>query len=221
MTWNGHIKQISNNISRYLRIMNRLKRYLPPNILRTIYNSLILPHINDSILVWGFKSSRISNLKKKAVRMIYCNKYDVHTEPLYKSLNLFNVEDILKIKAFKLYYTYSQKKKHSHFISMKCSSKLLIDTIIKKRQESVQIRYKYPTRTDTGGKCTLHWRHHERDGVSNHQPHDCLLNLVFRRRSKNTSKPRVTGLCAGNSPVTREFPSQMASNAENLMTSSW
>ena len=41
-----------------------------------------------------------------------------------------------------------------------------------------------------------------RDGVSNHQPHGCLLNRVFMRRSKKTSKLRVTGLCAGNSPVT-------------------
>ena len=59
----------------------------------------------------------------------------------------------------------------------------------------------------------LQWRHNERDGVSNYQPHDCLLNRLFRRRSKKTSKLHVTGLCAGNSPVTGEFPSQMASNA--------
>ena len=49
-----------------------------------------------------------------------------------------------------------------------------------------------------------------------HQPHDCLLNRLFRRRSKKISKLRVTGLCAGNSPVTGEFPAQMASNAENV-----
>ena len=36
----------------------------------------------------------------------------------------------------------------------------------------------------------------------------------FRRRSKKTPKLRVNGLCEGNSPVTGEFPSQMASNAE-------
>ena len=42
--------------------------------------------------------------------------------------------------------------------------------------------------------------------VSNHQPHDCLLNLLFRRRSKKISKIRVTGLCAVNSPGTGEFP---------------
>ena len=65
------------------------------------------------------------------------------------------------------------------------------------------------------------WRHNEPSGVLNHPPCDCLLNRLFRRRSKKTSKLRVTGLCAGNSPVTGEFLAQRASNAENLMTSSW
>ena len=50
----------------------------------------------------------------------------------------------------------------------------------------------------------------------NPQPHDCLLNRLFRRRSKKTSKLRVTGLCAGNSPGAGEFTAQMASYAENV-----
>ena len=54
---------------------------------------------------------------------------------------------------------------------------------------------------------SLQWRHNGCDGVSNHQPHHCLLNRLFRRKSKETSKLRVTGLCAGNSAVTDEFPS--------------
>ena len=58
---------------------------------------------------------------------------------------------------------------------------------------------------------TLQWPHKGRDGVSNHQPHDCL----FERRSKKASKLRVTGLCAGihrgpvnsphKGPVTRKM----------------
>ena len=63
---------------------------------------------------------------------------------------------------------------------------------------------------------SLQWRHNERDSVSNHQTHDCLLKRLFRRRSKKTSKLRVTGLCVGNSPVTGEFPAQMTSYAENV-----
>ena len=46
----------------------------------------------------------------------------------------------------------------------------------------------------------LQWRHNVHDGVSNHQPDGCLLNRLFRRKSKKTSKLRVTGLCVGNSP---------------------
>ena len=60
----------------------------------------------------------------------------------------------------------------------------------------------------------LQWRHNERDGVSNHQPRECLLKRLFRRGSKITSKLRVTGICQGNSPVTSEFPAQMATNAK-------
>ena len=63
---------------------------------------------------------------------------------------------------------------------------------------------------------SLRWRHNGLESVSNHQPHDCLLNCSFGCRSKKTSKLRVTGLCVGNSPVTGEFPAQMASNAENV-----
>ena len=55
-------------------------------------------------------------------------------------------------------------------------------------------------RLDTKLACTLRWRHNERDSVSNHQPHGCLLNGLLRRTSKKTSKLRVTGLCVGNSP---------------------
>ena len=40
--------------------------------------------------------------------------------------------------------------------------------------------------------------------------------VYSRRRSKKTSKLRATCLCAGNSPVTGEFPTQRASNAENV-----
>ena len=63
---------------------------------------------------------------------------------------------------------------------------------------------------------SLRWRHNGLDGVSDHQPHECLLNRLFGRRSKTTSKPRVTGLCAASSPGTGQFPAQRASNAENV-----
>ena len=51
------------------------------------------------------------------------------------------------------------------------------------------------------------WRHNERNGVSNHRRLDCLLNHLFRRRSKKILQLCVTEL---------RFPSQRANNAENV-----
>ena len=43
----------------------------------------------------------------------------------------------------------------------------------------------------------LRWRHNEWDGVSNHQPYDCLLNCLSGRRSKKTSKPASLAFVRG------------------------
>ena len=61
-----------------------------------------------------------------------------------------------------------------------------------------------------------HYSVNERDGLSNHQPYDCLLTRLFRRISKKTLKLLVTGLCEGNSQVIGEFPAQRTSIAENV-----
>ena len=62
---------------------------------------------------------------------------------------------------------------------------------------------------------SLRWRHNGHDGVSNHQPHDCLPNRLFRPRSRKTSKLCVTGLCE-EFTGDRWIPRTKASNAENI-----
>ena len=62
----------------------------------------------------------------------------------------------------------------------------------------------------------LQWRHDERDGVSIQQHLGCLLNRLFSRRLKKSSKLRVIALSEGNSPLTSGLLSQRASNAEKV-----
>ena len=52
----------------------------------------------------------------------------------------------------------------------------------------------------------LHWRHNERDGVSNHRCLDRLLSRLVRRRSKKTSISCVNVLCEGNAPGPVDSP---------------
>ena len=63
----------------------------------------------------------------------------------------------------------------------------------------------------------MQWRHNECDGVvPNHRRLGCLLNRLFRCRSKRTSNVYVNGRCEGNPPLTGGFPSQRASDVENV-----
>ena len=83
--------------------------------------------------------------------------------------------------------------------------------------EKFEFRIKFVVCSQRVQFTTLQWRHNEHNGVSNHQPAWWLFTQRFILvQIKETSKLRVTGLCAGNSPVIGEFLVQKASNAENF-----
>ena len=65
---------------------------------------------------------------------------------------------------------------------------------------------------------SLQWRHNERGGASNHETSPLFAQLLVQAqiKTKQTSKLRVTCLCWGNSPMTSEFSTQKARNAENV-----
>ena len=56
----------------------------------------------------------------------------------------------------------------------------------------------------------------KRDVEQNSPASPLFTQPLFGRRSKKTSKLRVTSLCVGNSPGIGEFPAQMVSNGENV-----
>ena len=104
LNWKAHINKISNKISRAIGIMNKLKHILPLNIKLTLYNTLILPHINYNIMVWGNHTDKIFKQQKKSLRIITCSKYNCHTNPIFKDLKILKVQDILYQKILKFYF---------------------------------------------------------------------------------------------------------------------
>ena len=104
MTWKSHIHKITNKISRAIGIINSLKNTLPRSILLTLYNSLIVPHIQYSILCWGSNPGNVVTRQKQAVRLISGNKYNSHTQPIFKNMGLLNFQDIFKLNVLKFYF---------------------------------------------------------------------------------------------------------------------
>lgn len=95
LTWKNHINKVCNKISKVNGILNKFKNFLPKDILLSIYNSLILPHLNYCLLTWGFGIvNRIQKIQKRAVRYISHSEYRAHTAPLFNSLRLLTFDDI-------------------------------------------------------------------------------------------------------------------------------
>ena len=99
-------EKVSNKCSRIIGILNRLKHTLPQRIQLMLYNSLLLPHINYCLTTWGYQCHRLQKLQKRAIRIITLSKYNDHTAPLFKKLNLLTIKDILALQELKLYYKF-------------------------------------------------------------------------------------------------------------------
>ena len=65
ITWNDHISKISIKVARVIGILNKLKHIFPHEIMRTIYNSLIHPHLIYGLYLWGFSPKRLTCFKRK------------------------------------------------------------------------------------------------------------------------------------------------------------
>ena len=87
--------------------MRRLKNTLPLTTLKTLYNSLILPHLQYGLLLWGHNIKELIPIQKAAIRIIHKSKFRAHTEPLFKNLKLLKLQDMYNLSAAKFYYKYT------------------------------------------------------------------------------------------------------------------
>ena len=104
---------------------------------------------------------------------------------------------------------------------MWCTSNFRFALLCSHINESLQHFQKCKVTQDR--RVTLQWRHYERDAVSNHQPHDCLINLLFKADQRKHKAPRHWPLW-GEFPGYRWIPctkGQQCGKCFHLMMSSW
>ena len=80
--------------------------------------ALIAPHLNYGVIVWGHMIKDIFKIQKKAVRTITNSKYNAHTDPLFRNMNILKLTDIHKWQLCKLYFKHVNKKLSDYFYSI-------------------------------------------------------------------------------------------------------
>ena len=117
LKWDGHIQFLATKLGKYTGILNKLKRYLPVDILRILYSRMVNSHLNYAMLAWGFACTRLNKLQKRIIRTITWSRYNAHTSPLFKSLRLLTLHDMLKVNVLKFYHRYLHNELPPYFYS--------------------------------------------------------------------------------------------------------
>ena len=115
LSWNLQIEKVSLKMVKIIGVMNRIKNFVSSDILLKIYNSLILSHLHYGILCWGFSRNKLFRLQKKAIRVIAKQKYNAHTDPLFKKLKLLKIDDIFKLQCLKFLYKHTKGETPKYF----------------------------------------------------------------------------------------------------------
>ena len=119
LKWNIHINHISKKMSRIIGILNQMKMIFPQEILLSIYNTLILPHLNYCILSWGKYCESVTLLQKRAMRAVCYTKYNAHTEPLFQMCNVLKFNDLYETKLLIFYHKLMNNNTSSNFLNFK------------------------------------------------------------------------------------------------------
>ena len=98
LKWDSHMNKIASKIFNIIGIMYRLKHMVPSEILLTIYNGLIKPHILYGLKCWGFNQERILKLQKKAMRIICSSVYLSHSKSLFRKLNVLKIDGMFGLQ---------------------------------------------------------------------------------------------------------------------------
>ena len=77
-----------------------------------------MPYLYQSILVWGHDSGRVFKLQKRANRLIFKEKYNVHTDKLFKTISIPKYPDIYQLSALKFYHKYMNDQLPVYFPNM-------------------------------------------------------------------------------------------------------
>ena len=102
------------------------------------------------ILAWGFDYYRIEKLQKRFVRIISSSKYNAHSEPLFKVLDILKIEHLFSQSCLKFVYKFKKCQLPKYFLSLQCVPRSSIHDHDTRNASNIDTIY---TRTKLASKC--------------------------------------------------------------------
>ena len=114
LNWAMHISHLCNIIARNVGILQKLRYFIPTYVLKILYHSLVLSHLQYCTLLWAnsYHSHlhKLRLLQKKAIRIISNTDYLAHSSKLFLNLKLLKLDDIMKFQLGTFMYKLKYNK---------------------------------------------------------------------------------------------------------------
>ena len=114
LNWAMHISHLCNIIARNVGILQKLRYFIPAYVLKILYHSLVLSHLQYCTLLWAnsYHSHlhKLGLLQKKAIRIISNTDYLAHSSKLFFNLKLLKLDDIMKFQLGTFMYKLKSNK---------------------------------------------------------------------------------------------------------------
>ena len=134
MKWKSHVNHVISKISKSIGIMSKLRDCLPQHILLLLYNTLVLPHLNYCIILWGkcnkYLLERLHKLQKRAVRVITKSSFLSHSEPLFVKLKVLPIYQLYEYNVGIFMFLFNKELLPELFSSLFIRIWILIITIL-------------------------------------------------------------------------------------------
>ena len=99
LNFKSHINIMNAKLKRANNLLALSRHYLPRNILKQVYYAQFHSHLSYGCQVWGQSTNNINqtlSLQKKAIRLMTFSHKDAPTNPLFKDLQILQLNDIIK-----------------------------------------------------------------------------------------------------------------------------
>jgi hypothetical protein len=159
LSFKKHLKSITAKISRSLFIIQRAKNMLSENALLTIYYSMVHCHLNYGLNIWSCANKSnikpLINMQKRAVRVITSSKYNAHTEPIFKKLNILPVLQLITYSRLFFIHNYLQQRLPTCFKNTWLTNQERRGGFsqVLRNQDDLYVPF---SRTNTSGRLPLH-----------------------------------------------------------------
>ena len=95
-------------LAKSIGMLNKLKYYLPNDVMKTLYLTFVQPYLLYGLQIWFSTYTNNTNsvimLQKREIRIITNSEYLAHTGPIFKALNILKLSDLFKYQILTYMY---------------------------------------------------------------------------------------------------------------------